>query len=240
MNKYKDTPLKFSVLLLCCILLCQCSNNNQSKDNDRSDYVQRAREQDSLRIARQQDNLQKESTMSNAQYVDLGLSVKWATCNIGANSPSDYGGLYGWGDVTGEKTSTDLSLYPTSNPPENISATEYDIAYCKLGKGWRMPTDEELTELKTKCKWEWTDINGINGYKVIGKNGNYIFLPASGIRKGNTIVDRGENIYYWSGTGPSHKDFQYGALCMYIRDGSKVWDWYRRSHGLSIRPVKND
>ena len=100
-------------------------------------------------------------------------------------------------------------------------------------------TDEELSELKTKCKWEWTVINGVNGYKVIGKNGNYIFLPASGIRKGNTIIDRGENIYYWSGTGPSHKDFQYGALCMYIRDGSKVWDWYRRSHGLSIRPVKN-
>lgn len=67
MNKYKDTPLKFSVLLLCCILLCQCSNNNQSKDNDRSDYVQRAREQDSLRIAHHQDSLEKAEQLAVAQ-----------------------------------------------------------------------------------------------------------------------------------------------------------------------------
>lgn len=67
MNKYKDTPLKFSVLLLCCILLCKCSNNNQSKDNDRSDYVQRAREQDSLRIAHHQDSLAKAEQLAVAQ-----------------------------------------------------------------------------------------------------------------------------------------------------------------------------
>ena len=102
-------------------------------------------------------NLMLGSCNFHNEYVDLGLSVKWATCNVGANSPEGYGEYYTFDDVQ------------------------------KLdGFGGRVPTYKELEELKNNCDWTWTTKNGVNGYKVTSRrNGNSIFLPAAGNRNGN-------------------------------------------------------
>ena len=145
-----------------------------------------------------------ESSVTSGDIIDLGLSVKWASCNVGANSPEGYGGYYAWGE-TDEKnnyTSGTYAYYGVSIGTD-ISGTEYDVAHTKLGDKWRMPTKDELGELYEKCTWQWTAINGINGYKVVGPNGNSIFLPAAGYRYGTTtdyMGMRGNTAYYWSST----------------------------------------
>lgn len=98
-----------------------------------------------------------------AQPIDLGLSVKWASWNVGASSPEDYGGLYGWADPTGNNTSTNNTDYPNNNPPSNICGTNYDIAHIKWGENWRLPT-------KMKC-WNYArNVHG-NGLHIKGAMG---------------------------------------------------------------------
>ena len=135
-----------------------------------------------------------------AQPIDLGLSVKWASWNVGASSPEDYGGLYGWADPTGNNTSTNNTDYPNNNPPSNICGTNYDIAHIKWGENWRLPTKNEVLELCEKCSWKWTSYKGSNGYMITGPSGNYIFLPAVGQRYGTNIGSQKNFGYYWSGT----------------------------------------
>lgn len=126
-------------------------------------------------------------TVTAGQVVDLGLSVYWSSCNLGAEKPEDYGDYYAWGETKDKSRYTQASYtYYDSNTSQyiniadNISGTEYDAASVNLSNDWRMPTYEELNELLMSCTWEWTQINNRNGYKVIGKNGNSIFIPASG------------------------------------------------------------
>ena len=115
--------------------------------------------------------------LNGHEYVDLGLSVMWATCNVGAEFPSDYGDHYKWGETApitkewhkGQTMGLEL---------EDISGTSRDIARVKWGKPWRMPTEGELQELVDLCSWYWTKVNGHKGYKVTGPSGNSIFLPA--------------------------------------------------------------
>ena len=144
-----------------------------------------------------------------AKPVDLGLSVKWASFNVGASKPEEYGGLYGWGDVTGRKTSTDNDQYPTANPPKNISGTKYDIARKKWGKSWRLPTRKEQKELLEKCKWRKSNYKGVKGYTVTGPNGNKIFLPAVGGRIKNKTYYQVDGADYWSGTLSANKEEAY-------------------------------
>ena len=125
--------------------------------------------------------------VSAGAVVDLGLSVYWCSCNVGAESPEEYGDYYAWGE-TKPKSSYTVENYSYYNNDtkvytdigENISGTEYDAATVNLGSDWRMPTNDEFQELLDKCTWEWTQINGINGYKVTAENGNSIFIPAAG------------------------------------------------------------
>ena len=114
--------------------------------------------------------------LNGHEYVDLGLSVKWATCNVGAELPSDYGNHYYWGETApikewrkGQTMGMEL---------DDIGGTSRDIARVKWGKPWRMPTEGELQELVDLCSWCWTKVNGHKGYKVTGPSGNSIFLPA--------------------------------------------------------------
>ena len=129
------------------------------------------------------------------EYVDLGLSVKWATCNMGASSPEEYGDYYAWGE-TETKSTYDWNTYKWCKGSENtltkyctdsdygtvdnktVLDPEDDVAHVKWGGNWRMPTDAEIEELRENCIWKWTTQNGKNGYKVTSKkNGNSIFLP---------------------------------------------------------------
>lgn len=147
-------------------------------------------------------------------YVDLGLSVKWATCNIGAESPEDYGDYFAWGEVVkGDGkissykwlTNTEITIYSkywneSSGEKDHKYTLESvdDVARAKWGVGWRMPSDNEINELLTKCTWYLTNVNGVKGYKVVGPNGNSIFLPAAGaIYNGNEYFI-GYGGFYWS------------------------------------------
>ncbi len=167
------------------------------------------------------------------EYVDLGLSVNWATCNVGASSPSDYGNYYAWGET---KTKSDYSedTYEYYNGEyidigSNISGTIYDAARSNWGGNWRMPTKAELDELRNDCAWSWTSVNGIEGYKVTGPNGNSIFLPAAGYRIDEEIG------YYWSAT--LYKDISDDAYFLYFFDGDYDWNYCNRYVGLPVRPV---
>lgn len=182
-------------------------------------------------------NAQEVTTVTEGQTVDLGLSVNWAGWNIGANSPEETGGLYGWADPTGERTSTDFSDYPSATPPDNISGTEYDIAIAKWGAEWRMPTVEETKELSEKCTWEWTEYKSVMGMMVTGPNGNCIFLPAAASRTGENVSNQvGKRGCYWTGTlYPGNSNF---ADYLYFYDNGHFGDRNTRRYiGHSVRAV---
>ena len=191
-------------------------------------------------------------TLNGYEWVDLGLSVKWATQNVGASSPSDYGGYFAWGetrpkssytwnncfdclDSTGDSWGTykiggETSISPTSG---------HDAARENWGSMWRMPTITEFKELCYKCDWTWTSQGGHNGYLVTSKtNGNSIFLPAAGWREGTGTGTYYEGWYgyYWSSTLSSSDS----SRARYLRfDGSShyTYDLYYRSYGFCVRPV---
>ena len=112
---------------------------------------------------------------------------------------------------------------------------EDDVAHVKWGGSWRMPTKKEQDELRNNCDWEWTTLNGVKGYKVIGPNGNSIFLPAAGYRYGLDVSFRGYYGYYWSSL--LNSDLSYCAYYLEIYDGYFVWFYSSRCYGKSVRPV---
>ena len=187
------------------------------------------------------------------EYVDLGLSVKWATCNVGASKPEDYGGYYAWGE-TEEKDDYSWSTYKWCNGSydtqtkyctnssygtvdnKTVLDPEDDVAHVKWGGTWRMPTLDEQKELLNNCTWSWTTQNGVNGYKVTGPNGNSIFLPAAGYRYGSEVYHRGSYGLCWSSSLYSGNSLS--ACDLFFGSGSHDWfSSYRRSSGLSVRPV---
>lgn len=190
------------------------------------------------------------------EYVDLGLpsGLKWATCNVGAESPEEYGGYYAWGE-TQEKdiyaSSTykyyqwksslgvyQLTKYCTQSyggsvDNKTVLELEDDAANMKWGGNWRMPTIEEFNELRELCTWDWTSHYGIYGFMIIGPNGNSIFLPAAGMRDEGTIYNKGAEIAYWSSS--LYVDNPFGSYCLNFC--SKWRDSINRIYGFSIRPV---
>lgn len=172
-----------------------------------------------------------------ADAIDLGLSVKWASWNIGASKIADYGGLYGAGDPTGLLTSTSYSSYYYKYGA-SICGTEYDLATVKWQGNWRMPTMAELTELRDYCTWVHSiTIDGVLGSIATGPNGNSIFIPYSGHRKGTVIGGRDEQGSIYSGDiGTNnhqygYKDLDLGPTGEFNVDGCSNWI------GQSIRPV---
>lgn len=188
------------------------------------------------------------------QAVDLGLSVKWANMNVGAESPEGYGDYFAWGETT-TKSTYDWSTYFDTNDDGGNTFTKYnnnggktvldpedDAAYVNWGGSWRMPTKAEWRELSNNCTWTWTTQNGINGYKVTSNKAGYtdkfIFLPATGSRRGSVLRGVGSNGYYWSSS--LYEDYSYNAY--YLRFYS---DYYPnldctgrvRRYGQSVRPV---
>ena len=147
-------------------------------------------------------------TASIGEAIDLGLSVKWASYNVGATAPEEAGGYYNWGE-TEEREKYAQTEYKFYDKTEHIFTKysnddgkttlepEDDVAHVKWGGNWRMPTATELEELRDNCTWEWTTLNGIKGHKVTGPNGNSIFLPVTGKKILDGIADE-NNGYYWS------------------------------------------
>lgn len=170
-------------------------------------------------------------------YVDLGLSVKWATCNVGASSPSGYGDYYAWGETSTKSEYTEENSRTSGKQPGNICGnSSYDVARYKWGSPWRLPSASEIQELVDNCTWEWTTMNGVSGYKVTSKrNSNYIFLPAAGWRAGSSIDYCGSYGLYWSGT--PYESFSYDACRLYFDSGYHYRNWNGRYYGQSVRPV---
>lgn len=142
--------------------------------------------------------------ISNEQVVDLGLSVKWAGWNIGANSSYEVGDYYSWGETATKDnyTSETYQYYNDGTYQDigtNISNTQYDVAKETWGENWRMPTSEEWQELIDKCELEWVAYHYEVGLKVIGPNGNCIFLPADGYYFGTSKRSWSYG-YYWTST----------------------------------------
>ena len=176
------------------------------------------------------------------EYVDLGLSVKWATYNLGASKPSDYGNYYAWGETKPKGdykwdnykwgTEDNITKYNATDG-KTVLEPEDDAATVKLGSPWRMPTDNEFTELVDNCTWTWTTQDGKNGYEVKSKkNSNSIFLPATGFPDGSQL-DSG---YYWS-SSVSKKVSNYAHLFGISSDQHK-WGFATRCYGYTIRPVR--
>ena len=188
--------------------------------------------------------------------VDLGLSVCWASCNLGAGKPEEYGDYYAWGETElkesyswstykfGTSSSGPFSKYNTMSSCGSIDnkyvlEPEDDVAHVKLGGKWRMPTDAEWTELRTKCTWTWTtnyNGTGVKGQIVTATNGNSIFLPAAGYRRITNLDDAGSYGYYWSSSLNTDKP----SIAWYVNFNSgtvRRRDYGYRSYGQSVRPV---
>lgn len=173
------------------------------------------------------------------QYVDLGLSsgLKWATCNVGADSPEDYGNYYAWGETETKAEYTEDNSDTFGQQLNDISGNaQYDAATANWGGSWRMPTRDEIKELMYNCSWTPETQNGVDGFKVTGNNGNYIFIPASGYRDGSSSYIYGE-CYYWSSTPHQYSnDYSYILYSDYEYQSE---DMNYRYRGLTIRPVSN-
>ena len=177
-------------------------------------------------------------SVEDSLCVDLGLSVKWATCNLGANRPSDYGSYYAWGETTVKTVFTKDNSKTFKVRMGNISSDiRYDVARAILDGDWRLPTKGEMDELVEKCRWEWTSIDGHNGYRVTGPNGSSIFLCAAGWRFGTSDNDTSNSGYYWTSYA-FESNTRYAYALYFGRGGVEVGKFYRYNGG-SIRPVKD-
>lgn len=181
---------------------------------------------------------------NHPHMIDLGLpsGTLWACCNVGASKPEEYGGYYAWGE-TEEKAVYDPETYKYYNNKQwielgsNISGTKYDVAYVRWGGDWQMPTIEQINELIEICKHKNTSLNGIKGGRVIGENGNSIFLPATGFHSGTDLFRLGKDGYY--GCGTQCREYDGRAYSLFFSDtGSWYYTYsFKRSFGFSVRPV---
>ena len=176
-----------------------------------------------------------------ADAIDLGLSVKWASWNVGATTPEGYGYHYAWGETTvhwsdsGYESNykwSDYSKYNTKTaygPVDNNTELdpEDDAAHVNWGGNWRMPTREEWTELMENCTWTWVTENGVAGYEGISKlNNNRIFFPAAGYRYVSNPTYAGNSGMYWSSS--LHTDYPNNAWKMdFSSDGYRITYFYR-------------
>ena len=205
-----------------------------------------------------QVTVKKPDTM---EYVDLGLpsGTMWATCNVGASKPEEYGDYFAWGETT-TKSYHDWSTYKWCNGSET-TMTKYctrsdygyngftdnltelqpedDAATANWGSGWQMPSFDQIEELLNSIytTTEWTQVNGVNGRKVTSEsNGNSIFLPAAGYRWDDELYRAGDDGYYWSRS--LDPDLGYYACYLHFNSGYWYWDGNSHSYGQSVRAVR--
>ena len=194
-----------------------------------------------------------EPKLSPEEYVDLGLSVKWARCNLGATAPEETGDYFAWGEVA-PKSCYDWATYElckeekynlikyctksSYGKADNLKKleSEDDAATASLGK-LRTPTIEEWQELSRECTWTWTDVNGKKGYLVTGSTGNSIFLPAAGWKESDESQCMDTVARYWSSSLDTDSPWKAKALFESNNPLLKLGCYDDRCWGFSIRPV---
>ena len=183
--------------------------------------------------------------------IDLGLGVKWACCNVGASRPEEYGAYFAWGETT-TKSNYDWSTYKWGSDWDSL--TKYnsysgygtvdnktvldlsdDAAHANWGGSWRMPTREEQDKLCNSCQWEWTDLEGVHGMKVTGRNGGSVFFPAAGRRYFSSLIYAGSYGNSWSSS--LYTGDPVGAYSLYFNSGGVGWYGSYRGFGFPVRPV---
>ncbi|MBO7652410.1 MAG: hypothetical protein J6S84_06850, partial [Bacteroidales bacterium] len=172
-------------------------------------------------------------TVNGHAWVDLGLpsGTRWATCNVGASTPTAYGNYYAWGETTTKSSYTEDNYTYSSNPTTLPSSA--DAATANWGSGWRMPTYDEMYELQSNCTVTLTTQSGVNGRLFTGPNGNSIFLPAAGYRYDSELNGAGSYGYYWSS---SLRNTDYAWELYFDSDRCVVIISYRY-YGFTVRPV---
>ena len=141
----------------------------------------------------------EKAAAEGVKLVDLGLSVRWASANVGAANEDDPGQFFAWGELMTKDDFTKKNYKPAKKyKPEMSLMPEDDVITQRWGNGWHIPTADQWRELTNKCKKEEIHTNGFWGMKFIGPNGNYILLPfAHGKKDGvNLLIDGGA--LYWS------------------------------------------
>ena len=199
----------------------------------------------------------KELTGTHAghEWVDLGLSVKWATCNVGASNPEGYGDYFAWGETSPKSNYTWATLkYHIEGGEENAKFSKYvasnkygqvdnktrldlsdDAARVNWGGSWRMPTIAEFQELIDNCTLTSTTMNGKEGYKLVSKrNGNSMFLPAAGWYGSDSLIGENICVCYWS-SSLNKNDSRYPYSPSFDSFGY-LYSFYRDA-GRSVRPV---
>ena len=195
----------------------------------------------------------------NTEYVDLGLSVKWAKCNIGAETETDYGDFFMWGSTkantpdecvwehapfNGGNTSYNADAFNKVKDtacPNGILAKEYDAAAQIMGGDWRMPTEAEIQELIKNTTSEWTQVGDVYGRRFTSKKEGYqnnsIFIPAAGYCYDGSVSHVGSTGYVWSSSlNTSSPDY---AWYLYFYSGNCSMSSYNRYYGQSVRGVRN-
>lgn len=191
--------------------------------------------------------------IDNHGYVDLGLpsGTLWATCNLGADNPEDFGDYYAWGEVMPKAVYYWNNYRYCTVVDSSVVMTKYciadslmvlepvdDAARASWGNEWRMPTSEDWKELYLKTNCEWTTRNGVDGVLLTGLNGNSIFLPAAGYHIDDEFESIGLGIY-WSSTRQT--TFQESAWTFHFNyDYWHVCGTYERNRGHVIRAVRID
>ena len=197
-------------------------------------------------------------TYNGHAYVDLGLpsGLLWATCNVGANNPHDYGDYFAWGETQpkdnynwstyrycdyGQLTKyCSNSNYGYNGFTDNLTTLlpEDDAATANWGDGWRMPTADQWRELRDNTTTSWVTLNGVAGRLFTALNGNSLFLPAAGYRSNSDLYNAGIRGYYWSSS--LYTDDPYRAWRFYFNsDYCGMPDGYDRHCGRSVRPVRS-
>ncbi len=183
------------------------------------------------------------------EYVDLGLpsGTLWATCNVGANSPEEYGDYFAWGETTTKSdyywgtyfdTDDGGSTFKKYNNLRELQPTD-DAATANWGSDWQMPSLAQIQELcsSSNTTTEWTQVNGVNGRKITSKsNGNSVFLPAAGYRNYTSLYYTGSVGNYWSRSLDTSNS--YYAYYLYFYSGCVDWQYNGRDYGQSVRPVR--
>ena len=203
----------------------------------------------------------REDSANGHNYVDLGLpsGTLWATCNVGANNPEDYGDYFAWGETLTKTTySWDNYKYYNYYNDEDEGLTKYcnksdegdngftdelttlqdsDDPSTKWGSGWHTPNKKLWDELLENTKYEWTMQNGVNGRLFTAANGNSLFLPAAGFRGASTLDYAGSEGYYWSSS--LHTDYPGHAWNIFFDSGDCYVDFDNRKGGFTVRPVRS-
>ena len=176
-----------------------------------------------------------EDTICSPIDLDLPSGTLWADRNVGANMSTDFGDLFAWGETEPKNDYSRYNYVEQLMPSIQISKAKHDAALSQLGPDWSMPTEKQFEELLSECTWKWAQMNGNKGYKITGKNGQQIFLPAAGCSHDTIVEFRNKYGFYW--TSKRSTESRYARSLQFSNEGKRSIENGYLHYGYSIRAV---